>query len=84
MKKIKLYSDLSEAITDIFNGDNYLNSSDYTMKIITTGGQSIFESKIHNQAFENNFSSFSHKGTCFIQIIDICSQIIDVRKIFLE
>ena len=84
MKKIKLYSDLSDAIKDIFNGDKYLKNTDYTMRIITVGGQSIFESKIHDQSFEMDFSSCSHKGTCFIQIIDICSQIIDVRKIFLE
>jgi hypothetical protein len=84
MKKIKLYPNPLKDIAEIFTGDNFMNLSDYTIRILTAGGLSIFESKINEQTFEIDVSTLNHKGPCIVQVIDIMSRIIDVRKIILE
>jgi hypothetical protein len=84
MKMNKLYPDIIKDVTDILTGKNNISMDNCTMKIVTTGGQQIFESKFSEQVFEMDFSTIGHKGPCFLLVVDICSQIIDVRKIFLE
>jgi hypothetical protein len=80
----KIYPNPTNDVIYIYTGDNYQNMSDYTIKIVNTLGQTVFENLIDNQLFSVDVSAFGSTGLYFIQIIDDTSQIIDVRKIILE
>ena len=81
---IKVYPNPSRDVIFIQTGKNYSSMSDYTVRIINSQSQTVFESKITQQLFEIDVSTFGQTGLYFIQIIDSTNQVIDVRKIILE
>ena len=56
----------------------------YSIKIINTLSQIIFESEINQQLFEIDINTFGSEGLYFIQIINPDTEIIDIRKLILE
>lgn len=81
---LKVYPNPAKDVIFIHIDKNYSLIADYTIKIINSQGQSIFESNITEQIFEVDVSTFGHTGLYIIQIIDNTSQIIDIRKVILE
>jgi len=81
---IKVYPNPVKNIIYIHTGDHYGSLSDYTIKIVTIQGQTIFETNISQQLFEIDIGSFGQTGLYIIHIIDDTSQIIETRKIILE
>ena len=84
LSTLKVYPNPAKDVIFIHLDKNYSSLADYTIKIINSQGQSIFESNINKQLFEVDVSKFGHMGLYIIQIIDNTSQIIDIRKVVLE
>jgi hypothetical protein len=81
---LKVYPNPAKDVIFIHTGKNYSSIPDYTIKIINSKGQHIFESNITEQLFEVNVSTFGQTGLYFIQLFDSVNQLIEVRKIILE
>lgn len=81
---IKVYPNPAKDKIFIHTGDKYSEMTGYTIKIINTLGNIVFESEVTQQLFEIDVSAFGQTGLYFIQIIDYNNQILEVRKIILE
>lgn len=79
-----VYPNPTNDVIYINTGSNYQNMTDYTLKIVNTLGQTVFENFIDNQLFTVDVNTFGETGLYYVYIIDNNSQIIDIRKIILE
>ena len=80
---IKVYPNPANDIVIIDNG-NYANMSNYTLKIVNSLGQDVFNSLITIPQFQIPVNTLGTTGLYFIQILDPRSQIIDTRKLILN
>ena len=80
---IKVYPNPANDIVIIDNG-NYANMSNYTLKIVNSLGQDVFNSLITIPQFQIPVNTLGTTGLYFIQILDPSSQIIDTRKLILN
>ncbi|MBA7531119.1 hypothetical protein ES705_23330 [subsurface metagenome] len=81
---IKVYPNPAKDYIFIHMGNKYNEMTGYTIKIINTLGNIIFESEVTQQLFEIDVSAFGQTGLYFIQIIDYNNQILEIRKLILE
>lgn len=81
---INIYPNPTKDIIYINTGENYSYMTDYTIKIVNTTSQTVFESLVNDQLFSIDISSFGSVGLYFIEIIDPSGQVTDTRKIILE
>jgi hypothetical protein len=58
--------------------------SGYTLKVINDLGQSVFQSLINQQVFNESIQSWGGNGTYFIEIFDTSNTLIDKRVIVIE
>ena len=68
----------------IINTGNYSSMSGYTLKVINDLGQSVFQSLINQQVFNESIQSWGGNGTYFIEIFDTSNTLIDKRVIVIE
>ncbi len=81
---VKVYPNPTSDIINISFEENYQITNNYTIKIINTQLQTIFENEINTQESQINISEFGSTGLYFIQIFDDKQNLFDVRKIILE
>ncbi len=81
---IRVFPNPTKDIIYIHLCDLYSQLKDYRIKIVSTSGSIIFESKINHNLFKIDLSDFSQTGLYFIYIIDDSNQIIDIKKILLK
>ena len=67
----------------IDNG-NYANMSGYSVEVVNTLGQVLFQSIINQQQFYIDLNNWMGTGTYFISIIDSSNTKIDTRTIILQ
>lgn len=79
---IKVYPNPTNDIIYIDNGD-YSMMNGYTITILNSGGQPVFNSLINAPTFTVNISQFA-MGTYYLQILDNNSNIVEVRHIVLQ
>jgi hypothetical protein len=84
LNTIKVYPNPAKDKIYIHTGKNYSLMADYSIKIINSQGQPIFDSKITEQIFEIDVSTFGQTGLYFLQLYDPVNQLIEVRKIILQ
>ncbi|MFK5854570.1 MAG: T9SS type A sorting domain-containing protein [Bacteroidota bacterium] len=80
---IKIYPNPTSDIIYISTGD-YLAMDNYTIKIISSLGNIVFEELCNQPEFQIDINDFGATGIYFVQIIDNNNNIIDIRKILLE
>ena len=56
----------------------------YTINILSTQGQQVFNSAISQQTFSINVSQFGAVGTYYLQILDANNNIVELRHIVLQ
>ena len=79
---LKVYPNPTNDIIYIDNGD-YSMMNGYTITILNSGGQPVFNSLINAPTFTVNISQFA-MGTYYLQILDNNSNIVEVRHIVLQ
>ena len=67
----------------IDNGD-YLSMVGYTVKIVNSLGQDVFNSLVTTQQFVIDLNTFGSTGIYYLQVIDGNSTILENRKLVLE
>lgn len=80
---IKVYPNPAKDKLFINTGSHFLDIQEYSIKIISTSGEKVFESKFSSSEFMIYINDFGETGFFFVQIIDPDENIIDVRKIIL-
>ena len=65
-------------------GSNYNALNDYTIKITNTLGQTVYSSIVNKQTLIINLNSWICKGIYFVHLIDVSSNIIEIKKIILQ
>lgn len=80
---IKVYPNPAKDRVYINTGSNYLEMSDYTLRIVNQQGEKIFETEFNIREYVLDVSDFIEKGLFFVQVIDPGGNVIDVRKILL-
>ena len=81
---IKVYPNPTSDVIQINTGENFESINNYTIKIINSSSQTVFENIINQQSFSIDVSEFGATGLYFIQIIDDQQQLVDIRKIILQ
>ena len=80
---IKVYPNPTNDQLHIDNGD-YLSMSGYTLKIVNSVGQDVFNSLITTPLFVIDISTLGSTGLYFIQVIDGNNNVLENRKLVLE
>ena len=80
---IIVYPNPTNNLLFIDNG-NYALLSNFTLKIINSTGQQVFNSPINVPAFTVNMSQFGGPGLYFLQIINPNNQVVQEKKIILN
>lgn len=80
---ISVYPNPTYNLLFIDNG-NYSLLSNYTLNIINSSGQQVFNSPINVPAFTVNMSQFGGPGLYFLQIINPTNQVVQEKKILLN
>lgn len=80
---IKIYPNPTSDHLTIDYG-NYFSLNGYTLKIINSASQTVFNSPITQQQSSIDLSMWNGKGVYFVQIIDHQNQITDIKKIVIQ
>ena len=80
---ILVYPNPSNDIVIIDNGD-YLSMSGYTLKIINSLGQEVFNSIINVSQFQIPVSVLGSVGLYYIQVFDDNSSLLETKKLILN
>lgn len=80
---IKIYPNPTSTHIYINNGD-YLLMNGYSIKIISSGGQEVFNQLITQQEFYIDITQWGSLGLYYVNIIDNLGNITDTHKILLE
>jgi hypothetical protein len=80
---IKIYPNPASTHVTI-NYGNYAIMNGYSLKIINSLGQQVFQTPINQQSNYLSLSSWGGNGIYFVHLIDTQGQIIDIRKIVLQ
>jgi hypothetical protein len=80
---IKIYPNPANTFI-IVNTGNYSSISDYSISILNTLGQRVFNAKTNEQEFRIDLNSFKGFGTYMVEIRDNLNNIITTRKILLN
>ena len=81
---IKVYPNPAKDFVIIHTGQNFNLMNDYTIKIVSLTGTTVFESNITMQQFEIDANDFGNTGLFLIQILDENNNIVENRKLLLE
>ncbi len=81
---LKIYPNPTKDKINIDCGSNFRSMQNASVRIINALGQAMFESKISQQNFEVDMSTWTGKGLYLVYIIDSKGNINDVRKIVLQ
>ena len=81
---LKIYPNPTKDKINIDCGPNYLSMQNSSVRITNSLGQAMFDTKISQQYFEVDMSTWSGKGLYLVYIIDSKGNITDVRKIVLQ
>lgn len=68
----------------IINTQNYDQMSVYSLEIVNTLGQTVFENLINQAEFQINVNDFGGYGTYFIKVFDDQGKLLDTRKLILQ
>jgi hypothetical protein len=80
---IKIYPNPASDYVIINTGD-FNQMASYTIKIVNTAGQAVFEELINQQEFQINVGAFGGYGTYFVKIYNDLGDLIETRKLILE
>lgn len=83
INRMKVYPNPTKEHLIIDNG-NFALMSNYSVKIVNTQGQEVFNSNINQQVFDINLSSLTGKGIYFVMIYDPQNNLLEVKKIILQ
>ena len=83
MNTIKVYPNPTKDQVIIHTG-NFSSMTNYSIKIINSLSQEVFNSTINQQTFTIDISQFGSTGLYYIQILDPGLQVVETRKIVLE
>jgi len=81
---IKIYPNPTNKFIFIELEENYSSISNYSIKIINTTGQKVFETVLSERIFKINIDDFKTNGLYFVQVINNNNEIIDIKKIVLK
>lgn len=81
---LQIYPNPAHDVLYINTGSNSANSANYSIKIVNTLGQTVFENPIDSQLMGVDVSKLGANSIYFVQVIDHNGQLIDVRKIILD
>lgn len=81
---IKVYPNPTSDILFIDCGSNYDELNNYTIKIVSSIGDLIYESTIDREMIEINISDFGGAGLYIIQVVDDSLNIQESKKILLQ
>jgi len=68
----------------IIDNGNYTNMNGFTIKILNSLGQQVFQSIINQQQFNIDLSSWSGNGIYFLHLINSQNNTVTIRKIILQ
>ena len=80
---IKIYPNPTNTSITINAGTNG-NNIGYTVKILNTLSQVVYQQTISTQIYTVNLSTFGGTGVYFVQLYNTSGNLIDIRKIMLE
>jgi hypothetical protein len=78
-----VYPNPASDVVIIDNGD-YLSMSGYTLKIINSLGQEVFNSTINIPVFSIPVSTLGSVGTYYIQVFDTSPNIVQTKALILQ
>lgn len=81
---LQIYPNPAHDVLYINTGSNSANSANYSIKIVNTLGQTVFENAINNQLLSVDVSTLSANGIYFIQLIDQNGKIQEISKFIRE
>lgn len=81
---LKIYPNPTMDKINIDCGTNYASLSNASIRITNSLGQQMFNTKINQQNYLVDMSTWSGKGLYLVYIIDSKGNIVDVRKIILQ
>lgn len=68
----------------IIDNGNYLQTPNYSVKILNSLGQVVFNNTINRQEFRIPTNTLGSTGTYFVQILDQNNNVVETRKIVLR
>jgi hypothetical protein len=80
---LKIYPNPARDFVVIDNG-NYSLISGYSLKILNTLGQSVYNSPLNQQQLNVSTQDLGGSGTYFIQIMDDTNHIVETRKLIIR
>ncbi len=80
---LKVYPNPTKDKITIDNG-NLSKMTGYSIKIMNSLGQQVFQSNINQQQFNIDITAWGGNGIYFLQLIDNSGNIVDIRKILLQ
>ena len=80
---LKVYPNPTKDKITIDNG-NLTKMTGYSIKIMNSLGQQVFQNTINQQQFNIDITSWGGNGMYFLQLIDKSGNIVDIRKILLQ
>ena len=83
LNTIKVFPNPAHDFVIIDNG-NYSSISGYSIKIVNTSGQSVYNSIINQQQYSVSTVSLGGAGTYFIQILDATNHLVETRKLIIR
>ena len=78
-----VYPNPASDVVIIDNGD-YLSMSGYTLKIINSLGQEVFNTAINIPVFSIPVSTLGSVGTYYIQVFDTSPNIVQTKALILQ
>ena len=82
-KTIKVYPNPAKDVVIIDNGD-YSSMTNYSVKIINSLGQEVFNNSINIPKFQITVSSLGSEGLYFIKIFDENNYLLETKKLILN
>ena len=79
-----VYPNPANDVLYINTGKNSETRTNYSIKIVNTLGQTVFETVINNQLVSVDVSTLGANGIYFIQLIDQNGEIRDINKFIRE
>jgi hypothetical protein len=83
LNTIRIYPNPAHDIVVIDNG-NYSSISGYSLKIVNTLGQAVFNSLMNQQNLTVTKTSLGGVGTYFIQVWDTTDHLVETRKLIIR
>ena len=80
---LKIYPNPANDIVFIDNG-NFSSITNYSLKIINSLGQDVFNSFITISQFQIPITSFGGVGLYYIQLYDVTGNLIEIRKLIIQ